>query len=231
MNPLLDAFTAAEGLRDGGAEARSATIAKYGFAIPTEEALEQIGRVSPAGVVEVGAGTGYWAYLLSRRNVDVEAFDIEPAPSAANGWFAGTSPWHRVQRGDHSIVRRFPQRTLLIVWPTKNEVWASAAVEEYHDAGGDCVVFVGEVGGGRTGDDVFHARLGELGPCHQCTYGVPTSPCTCDIVELWSRQTTVVLPHWPGFDDNLYVYARSDRHRSRRKRSRRSVPSRRRSSW
>ena len=59
-------------------DTRRELIAKYGFAVPTNEALDAVGRCSPSGVVEVGAGTGYWAHLLQQRGVDVAAFDIEP---------------------------------------------------------------------------------------------------------------------------------------------------------
>lgn len=79
-NPLLDAFemaTAAGGDIDG---MRSQLVTRYGFAVPSDEALTAIERCSPRGVVELGAGTGYWAFLLQQRGVDVVAFDVEPAP-------------------------------------------------------------------------------------------------------------------------------------------------------
>ena len=81
-NPLLDAFeeATAAGHNDG---MRSQLIARYGFAVPSDEALTAIERCSPQGVIELGAGTGYWAFLLQQRGVDVVAFDIEPAPVSA----------------------------------------------------------------------------------------------------------------------------------------------------
>ena len=218
MNPLLDFYNAAIALPATATQARTDAIRTYGFSIPTDDALEHIERRSPGGVVEIGAGTGYWAHLLDRRGVDVRAFDIDPAPSSANKWFAGTQPWHRVEIGDHTVVDQSATRTLVIVWPTKNEAWASAALERYHTAGGRCVVFVGELGGGRTGDEAFHAHLGNIDLCLQCEYGVLTSPCICDIQQLWTRQTTVVLPHWPGYDDDLHIYIRLDRPTARRRR-------------
>ena len=50
----------------------------YSWGVPTEEALKAIIDVSPAGVVEVGAGTGYWAMLLHTRGVDIVAYDRTP---------------------------------------------------------------------------------------------------------------------------------------------------------
>ena len=225
-NPLLDAFemaTAAGGDIDGVC---SQLITRYGFAVPSDEALTAIERCSPRGVVELGAGTGYWAFLLQQRGVDVVAFDVEPAPSAQNEWFAGTQPWHPVHRGDHDVVGQHPERTLLIVWPTKNEIWAATALERYYDAGGECVAFVGEGPGGRTGDDVFHALLGELTTCLQCDYGSTTSPCICSAEARWSRSETVALPHWSGYHDDLHIFnrrplgTRPPRWRSRRSQTR-----------
>jgi hypothetical protein len=208
VNPLLDAFNRTMSSLDDRDDARRQLIAKYGFAIPTDQALEAIGRCSPAGVVEIGAGTGYWARALQLRGVDVAAFDVHPPPSPQNPWFAGTQPWHAVQRGDHDVVGSLPERTLLIVWPTKNEIWPALAVERYHEAGGSCVVYVGEGPGRHTGDDVFHALLGELTTCAQCRYGSTASPCICGVEARWRRIQTIALPHWPGYDDDLRIYAR-----------------------
>ena len=207
-NPLLDAFKEATASVSDMDATRSQLIARYGFAIPSDEALGAISRCSPRGVIEVGAGTGYWAYVLRQAGVDVVAFDIAPAPAAQNKWFAGTRPWHPVQHGDYDVVGHQPERTLLVVWPTKNEIWAAMAAELYHDAGGECLLYVGEGPGGRTGDDVFHALLGELTTCVQCEYGSTTSPCICSVAARWRRSETVALPHWPGYHDDLHIYTR-----------------------
>jgi hypothetical protein len=207
VNPLLDvvqsAAASAAGLNN---EARTAMIAMYAFGIPTQSAVDTIRRWSPVGVVEIGAGNGLWAHALHERAVSVEAFDLHPAPSPDNQWFAGARPWHSVTTGDHSVVERFAERTLLIVWPTKNETWASSALKRYHAAGGTCVVYVGERPGGHTGDDMFHALLGEIRTCVHCEFGSLTSACICDVEALWRRAESLDLPHWPGHEDDLNIY-------------------------
>ncbi len=208
VNPLLDVFNRAMATSGDNQDTRTAMIARYGFAIPTDDALDAIMQCSPAGVVEIGAGTGYWAHLLAQRGIDVVAFDIEPAPSQDNAWFAGTTPWHPVHRGDHHVVGRHPDRTLLLVWPTKNEIWPAEAITQHHNAGGTYLVYVGEGPGGRTGDDVFQALLGELTTCTQCEHESVTSPCICGVAALWQRIETIPLPHWPGYRDDLHVYTR-----------------------
>ena len=47
----------------------------FSYALPCERALSAIARHSPAGVVELGAGTGLWATLLRKRGVTVHAYD------------------------------------------------------------------------------------------------------------------------------------------------------------
>eukprot|EP00271_Cylindrocystis_brebissonii_P019739 TRINITY_DN6186_c0_g1_i1.p1 TRINITY_DN6186_c0_g1~~TRINITY_DN6186_c0_g1_i1.p1 ORF type:complete len:542 (-),score=66.17 TRINITY_DN6186_c0_g1_i1:227-1852(-) len=50
----------------------------YSWAVPTEEALAAIAAAAPNGLVEMGAGTGYWAMLLRQRGVAVAAYDRRP---------------------------------------------------------------------------------------------------------------------------------------------------------
>lgn len=184
---------------------RARSIRRYGFAVPDPRALDTVRRYAPRGVVEIGAGTGYWAWLLGQVDVDVIAYDIDPAPSATNQWFAGTTPWHPVHRGDHHHAARHSTRTLLLVWPTRNEIWPLEAIDDYLTHGGTCVVYVGEAPGGSTGDDAFQARLGLLRWCRQCTRNNLSAPCICYTEQRWRLVESVRLPHWPGHRDKLHV--------------------------
>lgn len=183
-------------------------LATFAFALPTGPALLAVADASPSGVVEVGAGTGYWARLLHDRGVDVVAFDLAPPPSPANPWFAGVAPWHPVRVGDETAVDRHARRTLLVVWPTRNEDWGAAAVARFAAAGGRTVAFVGEAVGGRTGDDRLHALLGDFDRCWACAYGVTTAACVCGVRPAWRRTATVPLPDIGA--DELRLYTRDD---------------------
>jgi hypothetical protein len=205
-NELLAAFHA-------GADRDDAT-ARFAFAVPTDEALDAIVAVSPGGVVELGAGTGYWAYLLHDRGIDVVAYDADPPPSPTNPWFAGSEPWFPVQPGTEEAVEQHSARTLLLVWPTRNEDWPAAAAERFHRAGGRTLVYVGEPPGGATGDDRLQALLGGLDDCVPCRYGVLDAPCVCGTPHLWRAERVVPLPHWPGRSDDLVVHRRDDRARA-----------------
>jgi hypothetical protein len=151
---------------------------------------------------------GYWARLLVEQGTDVIAFDLHPPPSPANRWFDGIEPWCSVQPGGEDVVHLYPQRTLLLVWPTRDEEWAARAAVAHHRAGAASLVFVGEAPGGRTGDDQLHAVLGHFDRCLSCSLGVLDVPCICALDQLWERQRTVRLPHWEGFGGDLHVYSR-----------------------
>ena len=204
-NPYLDAYrnwTAAPGSVDGPDE----LLRAFGFVIPDPTALLLIAVHSPAGVVEVGAGTGYWARLLHERDVDVVAYDVAPPPSSSNAWFAGRQPWFPVEAGDERIVARYPERTLLLVWPTRNEDWAADAAQLHLEQGGQRLVYVGEPPGGRTGDLRLHALLDLVGPCLACAYGVGNAPCTCGVTIRWRLLAQLPLPCWDDRDDWLFVF-------------------------
>jgi len=61
------------------AYAQMALQASYAYAIPAPETLRWIADTCDGrGLLELGAGRGYWAHQLSRRNVDVLAFIRAP---------------------------------------------------------------------------------------------------------------------------------------------------------
>lgn len=217
-NPLADEFEKSRTNPSAAAATREAMIRRYGFAIPTEAALQCIAVAAASGIVEIGAGAGYWARLLFDRGLDVVAYDPAPPPSAGNRWFAGIDPWFPVAAGDHTVVECHADRTLLLVWPTRNEQWAADASTLFHRHGGQHLAYVGERPGGRTGDDALHARLGGYDRCYKCAYDLADAACVCDIERQWELQATVELPHWDGFDDNLHLYRRLSEHPTGRRR-------------
>lgn len=215
-NPLLDAFLASDPHDAATAATRDALIARYGFAIPDDDALDAIVAASPHGIVEIGAGTGYWARLLhDRMPGGIRAFDTDPPPSVTSAWFAGSMPWFEVRHGDETVADQAAPSTLLLVWPTRNETWGMDAAQRHHAAGGTTLVFVGEGPGGHTGDDGLHATLGELSVCAPCRYGVVSSPCICEINPRWRRVHEIMIPTWPGFGDSVRIYERVDHPRRR----------------
>lgn len=214
---LLALYLGAQALsHEAQLEVRDQAIAQFGFAIATAETIALVRSTAPAGIVEIGAGTGYWAHLLHRAGVDVLAFDVAPPTTGGNKWFPTTSTWHHVEHADHRVVAEHATRTLLIVWPTKDEMWPVETLDLFAAAGGMTVVYVGEHVGGRTGDDTFHARLGELTTCRQCGLGLVDQPCVCDYPAQWRRTARAELPRWPDCHDSLFIYRRLPQRRLRK---------------
>lgn len=206
-NPLLHEFRRRAEPSHAEVEA---LIAQYAFAIPTDRALAAIQRHSPGGVVEIGAGTGYWASLLAAAGVAIDAYDPAPPMSADNKWFHSSAAWFDVRAADETVVEQHGDRTLLVVWPTRDQTWPADALDRFLAAGGRTVIHVGEGPGGRTGDARYHALLGGYDHCVACTYGAHDLACVCGTQARWQQVDRVALPHWPGHHDDLFVYSRRD---------------------
>lgn len=182
----------------------------YSFAVPDDGALRAIAAHSPGGVVEIGAGGGYWSMLLQQRGVDVIAYDPEP-PGATDDprWHSGRA-WTAVHQGDHTKASDHPARTLLLCWPSYAEPWAAQAVEAYR---GDTVIYIGEGSGGCTGDDRMHALLGESPYCSHWNEDYSEElPCPDDcaarVTPLFEEVAARAIPQWSGLHDRLTVYRR-----------------------
>ena len=162
---------------------RTALVQKYAFSIPTAGVLRLVADFSP--IVEIGAGSGYWAMCLASMGADVAAFDRrvpgdgEPWDiTGKNQWFDDV--WFTVDEGDDSCAGFYPDRALLICWPPLDDPMAFHALRAYRDAGGRTVIFIGDAGA--SGDRGFHEALGSM----RC---------------LVKRR----IPGWPGFQEEIVI--------------------------
>lgn len=160
-------------------------VDRYAWAVPNEAALETLSKLGP--IVEIGAGTGYWASLLQARGVDIKPFDRYPPDKYPNHYHSQRHVWTHVLRGGPEKAATYPERTLLICWPPLNAPVAYEALSNYR---GRTVVYIGEFGG-CTGDRKFHAALDR------------------DFTQI----ETVNLPNWPNIHDRLMVWRRKRRKR------------------
>jgi hypothetical protein len=94
---------------------RHRLVAKYAWAIPNEEALETIAKYGP--IVEIGAGNGYWAFLLRSMGVEVKAFDLQ-TNLKANRFFEPTRDrdepkhWTKVEQGGSEKAQQYSDHSL-----------------------------------------------------------------------------------------------------------------------
>jgi hypothetical protein len=87
---------------------------KYAWAIPDERALRACAMFSP--LVEMGAGAGYWARLLRDMGCEVHPFDCDVG-DAARAAGVPAQPWTVVEKGGVEQLARYPEATLLILYP------------------------------------------------------------------------------------------------------------------
>lgn len=155
---------------------RDECIATFGFAIPTEKALREILQVSPKGVVEIGAGSGYWAKLLQLLGGDVIACDdLSGVYSFKVGSFFPVEPIPYEKLFKTASVH---ERTLLVVWPSGDNL---AIFNRYQ---GDTVVYVGELGDGCTGYTTEIEETWELTKAIE----IPVWSCIHDSMAIFKRK-------------------------------------------
>lgn len=159
---------------------REVAVVRYSWAIPGANALAKIAKHGP--VLEVGAGKGYWARLVSELGANVLATDAKPWPE----------PFYPVERLDavDAVQQHGKGRNLLMVWPPLGSSMALNALSSYLLVAqpGSRIFYVGEGSYGCTGCDVFHHMLDER----------------CEL------EGTVGTPQWGGLHDNLHVYTIKD---------------------
>lgn len=161
-------------------EKRHELVARFSWAIPNEEALQAIAALSP--IVEIGAGTGYWASLLAARGADVVAYDEKPG---FNDW-CDHEPYFPVTVGSWQRLYSHPDRTLFLCWPPYDNPLAVRALEVHT---GQRVVYVGEGSGGCCADDAFFRLLDER----------------------WEEEREVPIPQWFGLHDTCTIHRRKGR--------------------
>lgn len=132
---------------------RDRLVHTFAWAIPTPGDIAWIAsRLDGRPLVEIGAGTGYWAAQLARAGVDVVAFDKEPG---GNHWCADVQ-YHPVHEAGHDAAGDHPGHALMLCWPPYSRPVAADALRAY---AGDLLIYIGEPHGGCTADDDFFDAL------------------------------------------------------------------------
>lgn len=153
-------------------------LSRYAHAVPCAEAIEALAALGP--LVEVGAGGGYWARLISDLGGDIRAFDIS-AP-ACNGWFESGIPWHPVELGNEQVVHDHPGRAIFVCWPERPNGFLPSLLDETSQT------TLALVTDGRStfGADPLYGRL-DRGWTLQREVAIPTWPARYDQLTIWTR--------------------------------------------
>ena len=123
---------------------------KYAFAVPDENAIKTIAKYSP--IIELGAGNGYWAWLLQQQGVNIKPYDNY-------SWNQFKTPYTVIEKGNENILLSQPRHiNLMLCWPDYAEPFAFNCAVNFQ---GKYIIYIGEGSGGCTGDDSFHNYLSE----------------------------------------------------------------------
>lgn len=209
-NPLLLTWRASKNDNEKRYTARHSACKKYSWAIPNPHCLQTIADYSPKGVVEIGAGTGYWAMLLDRMGVDVLAFDAEPpGPNSNNGYHKESDCWFNVREGGEMVGSLFPERTLFLCWPPFDDPMGYRALMAYADAGGDTLVLISEGPGGCVGGQDLWVELGRDDKTSEYHHHAFQDEGFCDCPNpkyIWEMVNEVYIPQWDAIHDYLAVW-------------------------
>jgi len=168
-------------------------VRRWAWAVPTVEAIEAIVEIGP--LVEIGAGTGYWAMLLREHGADVQAF--EPRPIYGNG-YKHRRAYAAIARGDHHrALRMYPDRTPMLCWAPYDDPMAAEVILGTR---AERLVWIGELHG-CNGDDAAMALLGDP-PWRDDDEPPPPD-------QLFAHERTIDIPQWPGLHDAVHIYRRT----------------------
>lgn len=135
---------------------REVAIRQFSFAIPVEDTIKALLPHGP--FLEVGCGTGYWAYELMKAGAEVIPTDPGPYTGVIFKAERQHVPIDFIE-GVEALRKYGVDKTLLMVWPSYDETWPAEVLAQYVRQGGKKVVYVGEGHGGCTADGFYHNLL------------------------------------------------------------------------
>ena len=157
-------------------------INEFSFSVLTQEIVDLF-KTSSKSFLEVGSGTGYWAWELSQAGVDIVATDPKPYTHIHYREEFPRKCWVKPEKlNARNALKRYPGRTLLMSWPCLGEKWAFHTLKAYT---GDKFIYVGEWNGCCAEESFF---------------------------ELLEKEWKVVLDYklrqWEGIHDYLWILER-----------------------
>jgi hypothetical protein len=110
---------------------RSLLVKSFSWAIPNDEAIRCCVQQSP--ILEIGAGTGYWAHLVQKAGGKIIPTDKE----------VDKGHWLPIREFDHTIAANEESNyyTLMLCWPPYSSTMAYEAVSKWK---GNTLIYIGE---------------------------------------------------------------------------------------
>jgi hypothetical protein len=168
----------------GGSYAEPEAVAlsqQYAYVFPESQALALLATLGP--IIEIGAGTGYWAAKLKDMGVDIIAFDQAPPDTdLVNRYHAKTATWTDVAHGDHTLLPAYPDRALFLCWPPL----FSALGECLSFYQGDTVAYIGDDGHRTAFIDGLTETFAKVAECP--VRALDPFPGTTPSLTVWQRR-------------------------------------------
>lgn len=162
-------------------DTREKLVVKYAWAVPNASALKKLIEFSP--IVEIGAGTGYWAALANSMGANVVPFDCAPPDREHNHW-RHNKTYTKIYKGGPDTLRLFSKKfNLFLCWPPYDDGMAGECLKNFK---GSFLIYIGEGQGGCTGDDFFHNLLSKN----------------------WEEKEEIKTPQYSGMHDCMRIFAR-----------------------
>jgi len=141
-DPFLDKFVFREKL-----------VKIYAWAITDPKAIAEIVKTTKdIGIVEIGAGKGYWASLLANCGVNIVAYDIDNKNDANYYPVNSIGHYYPIDNPERKIISLHQEKALFLCWPPYDTPMAYNCVSEYN---GNTLIYIGEDMGGCNADDSF----------------------------------------------------------------------------
>jgi hypothetical protein len=160
---------------------RDSLVKKYSWAIPDTQALDTIVSLGKP-IIEMGAGTGYWARLLHDKGADIIAYDINP-PRQESNRYGHKKQYIHVYKGEPKILINYSHCALFLCWPPYDTDMAEVCLNNWN---GSHLIYIGERSGGCNGNDTFFNKIEE------------------EFNVLYEYE----IPQWPGLHDELMIFQR-----------------------
>lgn len=192
-NPLLDCFLRSRQMEWWETFSfRNRCIGNYSFAVPTDNIIQILATSGP--LIEMGAGRGYWAWLIEQAGGDIIAVDTAPPGLIPNYYFDARVERHPrdedlpetfvpITQGGAEVLDDYPDRTLFICWGSKV---LEPCLERYK---GDTIFIVEE----ECTDNFFE-------------YTHPNDP----LYNQWTLKESHPIPVWDGLHDIFNIYTRKN---------------------
>lgn len=164
--------------------ARGELVRKFAWAIPNDRALDLLSRNAP--IVEMGAGRGYWAWVLRNGGVDIDAYD---GFERGGFGYTATHVWTDVTPGGPEILSEYPKdHTLFLCWPPYDDMFAVQCLIEYR---GNDIIYIGESSMGCTANATFFWMLSQI----------------------YEEVDNLEIPYWYGIHDMMHHYKKLQKYR------------------